>query len=75
MAEEEIDEGIIVTGVDKLMSMLYEKKRVQLTEASKQLGVSPSVMEYWAYVLEGQGLIKITYTLTSVYLEWMGSGG
>jgi len=70
---ENIDEGFISTGIDKFMRLLYEKKRIELGEASKQLNIPSNVIEYWSYVLESQGLLKINYTLTAVYLEWIGS--
>jgi hypothetical protein len=67
------DEGFISTGIDKFMRLLYEKKRIELGDASKQLSIPTKVIEYWSYVLESQGLLKINYTLTAVYLEWIGS--
>jgi len=67
------DEGFISTGIDKFMRLLYEKKRIELGEASKTLSIPTKVIEYWSYVLESQGLLKINYTLTAVYLEWIGS--
>jgi len=67
------DEGFISTGIDKFMRLLYEKKRIELGDASKQLSIPAKVIEYWSYVLESQGLLKINYTLTAVYLEWIGS--
>ena len=71
---EEFDEGMITTGIDKFIHLLYEKKRVELGEVSKALGIAPETVEYWSYVLEGNGLVKINYTLTAVYIEWVGSG-
>lgn len=71
---EEFDEGMITTGIDRFIRILYEKKRVELNEASKQLGIPADTIEYWSYVLEGNGLVKIGYTLTAVYIEWIGSG-
>ena len=68
-----VDEGFITTGIDKFMRLLYEKKRIELSEASKQLSIPTNVIEYWSYVLESQGLLKINYTLTAIYLEWIGS--
>ena len=69
----DVDEGFITTGIDKFMRLLYDKKRIELGDASKQLSIPVNVIEYWSYVLESQGLLKINYTLTAVYLEWVGS--
>jgi predicted transcriptional regulator len=73
MADELIDEGFITTGIDKFMRILFEKKKVELTEVSKELNIPQETVEYWSYVLENQGLVRISYTLTTVYLEWIGS--
>ena len=69
----DVDESFISTGIDKFMRLLYDKKRIELSEASKQLSIPAKVIEYWSYILESQGLLKINYTLTAVYLEWIGS--
>ena len=71
---EEFDEGMITTGIDKFIRLLYEKKRIELGDASRQLSIPSDTVEYWSYVLEGNGLVKINYTLTAVYIEWVGSG-
>jgi len=73
MADELIDEGFITTGIDKFMRILFEKRKVELTEVSKELNIPQETVEYWSYVLENQGLVRISYTLTTVYLEWIGS--
>ena len=69
---EGIDEGTITTGIDKFMHLLFERKKAPLETLSKELNISPSIIEYWAYVLESQGLVRINYTLTTVFLEWVG---
>lgn len=71
---EEFDEKMIVTGIDKFIDLLYKKKRVELKEASKLLGIPLPTLEFWCYVLENNGLVKIQYTLTDTYVEWVGSG-
>lgn len=73
MNEEEIDEGMITTGIDRFIKLLYDRRRVELGEASKSLGIPSGTIEYWSYVLEGEGLVKINYTMTAVFLEWAGS--
>lgn len=67
------NEGYITTGIDKFMRLLFDKKKVELSEASKELNIPQDTVEYWSYVLENQGFVKISYTLTAVYLEWIGS--
>jgi len=67
------DEGYITTGIDRFMRLLFDKKKMELSEASKELNIPQDTVEYWSYVLENQGFVKISYTLTAVYLEWLGS--
>lgn len=67
------NEGYITTGIDKFMRLLFDKKKMELSEASKELNIPQDTVEYWSYVLENQGFVKISYTLTAVYLEWLGS--
>jgi hypothetical protein len=71
---EEFNEKMITTGIDKFVELIYRKKRVGLGEASRTLGISADILEFWCYVLENNGLIKIDYTLTETYVEWVGSG-
>ncbi len=73
MVDEFVDEGFITTGIDRFMRILFDKKKVELTEVSKELNIPQETVEYWSYILENQGLIKISYTLTTVYLEWISS--
>ncbi|MBN1275692.1 hypothetical protein JXA12_05385 [Candidatus Woesearchaeota archaeon] len=58
----------IETGVDKLVSLIEQKKRVSLDEAAKQLGVSKVLVQEWADFLEEDGLISVEYTLSKVWL-------
>jgi predicted transcriptional regulator len=71
---EEFDEKMITTGIDKFVELIYKRKRVGLNEASKALNIPINTLEFWCYVLENNGLIKIEYTLTETYVEWVGSG-
>jgi len=73
MADEFVDEGFITTGIDRFMRILFEKKKVELVEVSKELNIPQETVEYWSYVLENQGLVRISYTLTNIYLEWVGN--
>ncbi|MCS7109677.1 MAG: hypothetical protein NZ903_02685 [Candidatus Micrarchaeota archaeon] len=66
-----INEEYITTGIDKFMRILYEKKRVEISQIAKEMNVPEETIEYWAYILENQGLVKITYTLASIYIEWI----
>ena len=58
----------IETGVDKLVSLITERKKVSIDEAAKELGVSKILVQDWADFLEQDGLISIEYSLSKVYL-------
>lgn len=58
----------IETGVDKLVGLVKEKKRISIDEASKELGVSKPVVQEWAEFLDEEGLIGIEYSLSKTYL-------
>lgn len=66
-----VELGVISTGIDRFMRKLHRMKRVELTKISKDLNIPEDTVEYWSYILESQGLIKIDYTLTNVYLSWI----
>lgn len=59
---------IIETGVDKLVKLINEKKKISIQEAAKQLGMSLVVVEEWADFLEEEGVISIEYKFTTPYL-------
>lgn len=71
MENVDLNEEYITTGIDKFMRLLYERKRIELSQASKEMNVPEETIEYWSYILENQGLVKITYTLASIYIEWI----
>lgn len=58
----------IETGADKLVSLILDQKRVELSEATKKLGVSQDLVKEWAEVLEDEGLIGVEYSLSKTYL-------
>ena len=58
----------ITTGVDQLTALIANKNRVSVSEAAKKLHVSKQTVDEWATLLEESGFIKISYTMTSVYL-------
>jgi len=66
----EFDELLISTGVDALIRLLKEKKRIEIGMASKLLNIPQGTLEDWVSVLEDQGIIKVEYRLTDVYLVW-----
>ncbi len=58
----------IETGVDKLVHIIKDKKKIEIGEAAKKLGVSKVVVEEWADFLEEEGLISIDYNLSKTFL-------
>jgi archaellum component FlaC len=64
------EEFPISTGVDGLLKLVREKGRIGLTEAAIELGTSQGIIEEWATVLEKEGVIKMDYQFTKIYLNW-----
>ena len=67
----EFDELLITTGVDALVRLVKEKEKIELELASKLLNIDTSKIEDWARILEEEGIIRIEYRLTKVYLIWV----
>ncbi len=60
----------IKTGVDKLVDLIQEKKRVSIEEAAKILSVPKVLVEEWADFLEEKEVIGIEYKFTVPYLVY-----
>jgi len=58
----------IKTGVDKLVELVAEKKKVTVDDAAKKLGVGKEVVQEWAEFLEEEGVISLDYSLSKVWI-------
>lgn len=67
----EFDELLVTTGVDALVRLVKQKKKIDLEECSRILNLSVTSIEEWAHVLEDEGIIRIEYRLARVYLVWV----
>lgn len=67
----EFDELLITTGVDALVRLVKEKQRVEMEDASAILNIPVDTLEEWSRVLEEQGILRIEYRLTHIYLSWV----
>jgi len=68
-----VEDLLISTGVDNLIRLVHDAGRIELKDAAKSLGLSSASVEEWSRVLEEEGLIKLEYQLTKIYLVWVGS--
>lgn len=66
-----VDE-LISTGVDQLINVVFNKKKVKLEEVATELGLSESVIQEWVKILEDEGLVRMEYSFTTPYLVWAG---
>jgi DNA repair exonuclease SbcCD ATPase subunit len=57
----------ITTGVDRLVELVSEKKRLDLDVAAKTLGVGKNVVLEWATFLEEEGLVTLEYNLSKIF--------
>jgi DNA repair exonuclease SbcCD ATPase subunit len=67
----EFDELLITTGVDALVRLVKEKNKIELEDASSILNIPQETIEEWTRVLEEEGILRIEYRLTRVYLVWI----
>jgi len=58
----------IKTGVDKLVELVSEKKKVTVDDAAKKLGVGKNVVQEWAEFLEEEGLVTLEYSFSKVWI-------
>lgn len=58
----------IQTGVDKLLDLVKEKKRIAVADAAKALSVSQQIIREWSDFLEEENLISVEYHLSNPYL-------
>jgi len=70
----EFDELLISTGVDSLIKLIEERKKIELQMASKLLGLPAATIEDWAHVLEEEKIIRIEYRLGEANLVWVSPG-
>ncbi len=61
--------GRIETGVDRLMALIADKKKVSIDQAAKDLGVSKLLVTEWAEFLGDEKLITMEYSLSKTYLK------
>ncbi len=59
----------IKTGVDKLVELISQKKRISVDEASKSLGVGKDLIQEWAEFLEEEGVVMIEYKLSTIWIN------
>jgi len=62
------EDSMIETGVDKLVRLVKQNKRISVPDAAKALDVSKVVVEEWSDFLEEEGIISIEYKFTTPYL-------
>jgi hypothetical protein len=51
----------IETGIDKLLDLVQEKKKITVSEAARKLKVSENKIESWGKVLSDENIIEFTY--------------
>lgn len=67
----EFDELLITTGVDALVRLVKDRQKIELEEASSALNIGQETLEEWARVLEEEGILRMEYRLTRIYLVWV----
>ncbi|MFA6489975.1 MAG: hypothetical protein WCT52_04825 [Candidatus Micrarchaeia archaeon] len=65
-----LDDILISTGVDQLIKLVKEAGKVEIGVAAKELHQPIRTIEDWSHVLEDEGLVRVEYKLTKIYLVW-----
>jgi DNA repair exonuclease SbcCD ATPase subunit len=65
------DDFSVTTGIDGMIKLVHSRGRIELGEAARLVGVAPSIAEEWARSLEKEGLLRVEYQLTKVFLVWL----
>ena len=53
----------IITGVDRLLDLVNDKKNITINEAALELGVSKKLVEEWANFLQEGRMMSINYMM------------
>jgi chromosome segregation ATPase len=57
------------TTIDSLPELLRQKGKMELSRIAAALNVSEAIAEDWSKILEGGGMVKITYEMGKMYVE------
>ncbi len=52
MSDIRVDDAVISTDVDKLVRILSTKKKIELNQLSRDIGLNKETVEKWLHVLE-----------------------
>ncbi|MCL5433994.1 MAG: hypothetical protein M1538_03410 [Candidatus Marsarchaeota archaeon] len=64
-----VDLGTNKTPIDILISLLEEKKKMELNDIVTALNVNPTIVESWIKILEDNNAVKVTYEFGKMYVE------
>ncbi len=56
------------TGVDKLVALVAKQKRIELSQAAKELKVDTAVVQEWGEFLEEEGIVSLEYSLSKTFI-------
>ena len=69
-----IEDALINTDIDRVISILAQKKRMEIGELAKEANVPVSTLRTWLHTLEEEGYVKLEYKLTKTYVNWLLEG-
>lgn len=77
MPSQTANEGTVQTGVDALLNLLKEKKKISLDEAAKKLNLPTSAVQTWVDFLVEERVVGVEYHFTKpfIYLNEDKDGG
>ncbi len=72
MAQNELT---IETGIDQLIKLVREVRKISLSSAAKRLGIPQPILTEWINLLDEEGVLKVSYVFTTPYIEMKNMSG
>ncbi|MEM0438364.1 MAG: hypothetical protein QXU54_03640, partial [Candidatus Micrarchaeia archaeon] len=65
----------ITTDVDRILDYVKTRQRAEIVEIARALNIKAGDVDKWAKVLEREGVVRIEYNITKMYIVWAGKDG
>lgn len=59
----------ITTGIDRLLNIVEERKKISAEKAAKELNLGKDVIEEWAELLEQEKIVTLTFKFSKMQIE------
>ncbi|MBN1175436.1 hypothetical protein JXA48_02215 [Candidatus Woesearchaeota archaeon] len=59
----------ITTGIDRLLQLVEERKKISAETAAKELNLGKDVIEEWAEILEQEKIVNLSFKFSKMHIE------